>query len=42
QAAAEAASTQPAAEMAMTADSVQKTQQEKILDMLDRFHRRNR
>lgn len=29
-------------EMAMTADPVQKDQQEKILDMLDRFHRRKR
>ena len=28
--------------MAMTADPVQKDQQEKILDMLNRFHRRNR
>jgi acetyl-CoA decarbonylase/synthase complex subunit delta len=32
----------PMAEMAMTADPVQKTQQEKILDMLDRFHRRTK
>lgn len=29
-------------EMTMTADPVQKDQQEKILDMLDRFHRRKR
>jgi acetyl-CoA decarbonylase/synthase, CODH/ACS complex subunit delta len=29
-------------EVAMTADPVQKDQQEKILDMLDRFHRRKR
>lgn len=29
-------------EIAMTADPVQKDQQEKILDMLDRFHRRKR
>jgi acetyl-CoA decarbonylase/synthase, CODH/ACS complex subunit delta len=29
-------------EMAMTADPVQKDQQTKILEMLDRFHRRNR
>lgn len=29
-------------EIAMTADPVQKDQQAKILDMLDRFHRRNR
>jgi acetyl-CoA decarbonylase/synthase complex subunit delta len=29
-------------ELAMTADPVQKDQQEKILDMLDRFHRRKR
>jgi acetyl-CoA decarbonylase/synthase, CODH/ACS complex subunit delta len=42
QAAHEAAATRPVAEMAMTADPVQKDQQTKILDMLDRFHRRNR
>lgn len=41
-AAEEAAGTKPVAEMAMTADPVQKTQQDKILDMLDRFHRRKR
>lgn len=39
-----AAASGPQAEvaMAMTADPVQKDQQEKILDMLDRFHRRKR
>jgi acetyl-CoA decarbonylase/synthase complex subunit delta len=37
----DAAATRPVAEMAMTADPVQKDQQTKILDMLDRFHRRN-
>lgn len=41
-AAEEAAGTRPVVAMAMTADPVQKTQQEKILDMLDRFHRRQR
>ncbi len=42
QAASDAASSSPDVEMAMTADPVQKDQQAKILDMLDRFHRRNR
>ncbi len=42
QAAHDAAVSRPVAEMAMTADPVQKDQQTKILDMLDRFHRRNR
>lgn len=41
-AAEEAAGARPVAEMAMTADPVQKTQQEKIIDMLDRFHRRKK
>ena len=41
-AAEEAAGSRPVAEMAMTADPVQKNQQEKILDILDRWHRRNR
>ncbi len=41
-AAEEAAAARPVAEVAMTADMVQKTPQEKILDMLDRFHRRKR
>lgn len=41
QAAHDAAATRPVVEMAMTADPVQKDQQTKILDMLDRFHRRN-
>ncbi len=39
-AAEEAAASQPVAEVSMTADAVQKTPQEKILDMLDRFHKR--
>ncbi len=38
----EAAAANPGMEMAMTADAVQKDQQAKILEMLDRFHRRNR
>ena len=42
QAAQEAAATRPMEEVTMTADPVQKDQQTKILDMLDRFHRRNR
>ncbi|MBU1568549.1 MAG: acetyl-CoA decarbonylase/synthase complex subunit delta [Proteobacteria bacterium] len=44
QAADEAAASSPDAdeEVTMTAAAVQKDQQEKILDMLDRFHRRNR
>lgn len=42
QAADEAAVTSPTEEMAMTASLVQKDQQEKILEMLDRFHRRTR
>ena len=42
QAAEAAASNSTVAEMAMTADPIQKTQQDKILDMLDRFHRRNK
>ncbi len=42
QAAQEAAASSPAVEMAMTADPVQKDQQTKILDLLDRFHRRNK
>ncbi|MFT5727214.1 MAG: acetyl-CoA decarbonylase/synthase complex subunit delta [Desulforhopalus sp.] len=37
----DAAAAAPEAEVAMTASSVQKTDQEKILDMLDRFHKRN-
>ncbi len=37
----DAAAAAPAAEVAMTAASVQRTDQEKILDMLDRFHKRN-
>ncbi len=41
QAAHDAAATRPVVEMAMTADPVQKDQQTKILDMLNRFHRRN-
>ena len=41
-AAEEAGAAKPVAEMAMSADPVQKTQQDKILDMLDRFHRRKR
>ncbi len=36
----ESAASQPVAEMAMTAAAEQKTAQEKILDMLDRFHKR--
>ena len=36
----DAAASQPVAEMAMTAAVEQKTAQEKILDMLDRFHKR--
>ena len=39
-AAEEAAGSQPVAEVSMTAAAVQKTAQEKILDMLDRFHKR--
>jgi acetyl-CoA decarbonylase/synthase, CODH/ACS complex subunit delta len=42
QAAHEAEASNPGVEMAMTADPVQKDQQAKILEMLDRFHRRNR
>ncbi len=42
QAAEEASATRPLAEVTMTADSVQKSQQEKMLDMLDRFHRRKK
>lgn len=42
QAAEEASATRPVVEVAMTADPVQKSQQEKILDMLDRFHRRKK
>ncbi len=38
----EASGSHPAAEITMTADPVQKNQQEKILDTLDRWHRRNR
>ena len=41
-AAEEAAAARPVAEVAMTADAVQKTPQEKILEMLDRFHRRKK
>ena len=36
----DAAASQPVAEMAMTAAAEQKTAQDKILDMLDRFHKR--
>ncbi|GAB6191871.1 acetyl-CoA decarbonylase/synthase complex subunit delta [Desulfocastanea catecholica] len=36
----EAAASQPAAEVTMTAAAEQKTAQDKILDMLDRFHKR--
>ena len=36
----DAAAAAPKAEVAMTAASVQKTDQEKILEMLDRFHKR--
>jgi len=36
----ESAASKPVAEMAMTAAAEQKTAQEKILDMLDRFHKR--
>jgi acetyl-CoA decarbonylase/synthase complex subunit delta len=36
----EAAGSRPAAEVTMTAAAEQKTAQEKILDMLDRFHKR--
>ncbi len=36
----EAAGSQPVAEVTMTAAAEQKTAQEKILDMLDRFHKR--
>jgi acetyl-CoA decarbonylase/synthase complex subunit delta len=39
-AAEEAAGSRPLAEVTMTAAAVQKTAQEKILDMLDRFHKR--
>jgi acetyl-CoA decarbonylase/synthase complex subunit delta len=39
-AAEEAAGSRPVAEVTMTAAAVQKTAQEKILDMLDRFHKR--
>jgi acetyl-CoA decarbonylase/synthase complex subunit delta len=38
----DAAAANPAGEVAMTAAAVQKTDQEKILDMLDRFHKRKK
>jgi acetyl-CoA decarbonylase/synthase complex subunit delta len=40
QAAHDAAATAPQKEVSMTAAAVQKTQQEKILELLDRFHKR--